>query len=129
MADIDSCCKTAGLWPDVVISGHAHLYQHFTRRINGRETPYMVAGSGGYAATAPMSLPPLPATVGDHTLEKAPIVDFGYLAVETDAKNITIAFKTADANGVAVRDSVSLDLKTGKLISAAAAGAAGGHRK
>jgi hypothetical protein len=32
----------------------------------------------------------LPATVGDHTLEKAPIVDFGYLTVETDGKNIAI---------------------------------------
>src|SRR4029077_19041903 len=27
--DIDAACKAAGLWPDVVLSGHAHLYQRF----------------------------------------------------------------------------------------------------
>src|SRR5579863_8734981 len=46
--DIDACCKAAGLWPDVVLSGHAHLYQRFTRTVaaaNGKETPYIVAGS------------------------------------------------------------------------------------
>ena len=117
MADIDACCKTAGLYPDVVLSGHAHLYQHFTRRINGRETPYIVAGSGGYAATRPMHLPAsFPVTVGDHSLDKAPIVDYGYLTVETDAKTLSVTFKTADATGVAVRDTIGLDLKTGKLV-------------
>ena len=129
MADIDACCKAAGLWPDLVLSGHAHLYQHFTRNINQRQTPYIVAGSGGYAATPPMSLPPLPVTVGDHTLEKDPIVDYGYLTIETDAKTLTVTFKTADAQGVAVRDTVGLDLTTGKLTNGAVAPVRGGRGK
>ena len=32
MQDIDSCCKAAGLWPDAVLSAHAHLYQRFPAR-------------------------------------------------------------------------------------------------
>src|SRR5271170_7147460 len=40
--DLDSCCQAAGLWPDVVLSGHAHLYQRFTRVVNGKQTPYVV---------------------------------------------------------------------------------------
>src|SRR5271166_4150531 len=71
-ADLDAVCKEAGLWPDAVLSGHAHLYQRFTRITgpNKKETPYIVAGSGGYAATPPQqALGKAPITVGDHTLE------------------------------------------------------------
>jgi hypothetical protein len=113
--DIDACCKAAGLWPDVVLSGHAHLYQRFTRTLpNGKETPYIVSGSGGFSATMPL---PIKAgtKVGDHTLVVAPIVDFGYLTIETDAQTLSATFKTANGKNVTVRDSVTVDLKTGKI--------------
>lgn len=128
--DLDSCCKAAGLWPDVLLSGHAHLYQRFTRTVaNGQQTPYIVAGSGGFAATTPKNLPPAPITVGDHTLEINPIVEFGYLTVETDAKTITVTFKTAAGGPVAVRDSVSVDLKAGRIIPAGQAPVIGARPK
>ena len=45
--DIDSCCQAAGIWPDAVLSGHAHLYERFTRTTSdGRQIPYIVAGAG-----------------------------------------------------------------------------------
>jgi predicted phosphodiesterase len=120
LKDLDACCKAAGLWPDVLLSGHAHLYQRFTRNLpNGQQAPYIVAGSGGFAATTPKHLPPAPITVGDYTLEINPIVDFGYLTVETDARTITLTFKTADGGPVVVRDSVSVNLKTGRIGSIA----------
>ena len=76
--DIDKACRDAGFWPDAVLSGHAHLYQRFTRATGGRQFPYVVAGSGGFAATKPKSgLPPAPVTVGEYTLERDPIVEFG----------------------------------------------------
>jgi hypothetical protein len=120
--DLDSCCKDAELWPDMVLSGHAHLYQRFTRVVNnGRETPYIVCGSGGFAATAPKSMPKsAPVTVGDHTLEIVPIVDFGYLTLETDGKTLTATFKTSDAKGVTPRDSVTVDINSGKIEKLAA---------
>ena len=113
-ADIDACCKNAGLWPDAVLSGHAHLYQRFTRRVDGREIPYVVAGSGGFSATAPQqALPKAPFTIGDHTLEKDPIVAFGYLTVTVDSRFLTIEFKSPQ-KGV-VGDSVVVDLKKSTL--------------
>jgi hypothetical protein len=132
--DLDACCNQAGLWPDLVLSGHAHLYQRFTRTVDGgRQTPYLVAGSGGFAATAPQGkLPKAPVQAGDHVLEIDPIIDFGYLTIETDGKTLTATFKTADAKGVAQRDSVSVDLATGKLSAAkggAPRGKAGGTPK
>jgi hypothetical protein len=118
LADIDACCKAAGLWPDAVLSGHAHLYQRFTRVIQGQETPYVVAGSGGFAATAPLGgLPNAPVKSGDHTLVINPIVEFGYLTITTDAKTLTITFKTAAKQQVMQRDSVTVDLKSGKITS------------
>ena len=47
---IDKCCAGAGQWPDMVLSGHAHLYERYTRimKSDGRQIPYIVAGNGGY---------------------------------------------------------------------------------
>jgi hypothetical protein len=119
MKDIDACCKSAGLYPDALLCGHAHLYQRFTRVMKGgQEVPYVIAGSGGFAATAPKQLPAAPITVGDHTLEITPIVDFGYLTIETDAQTLSIVFRTANKDGVRVRDSVAVDLKAGKILPA-----------
>ena len=33
LADIDSACKAAGVWPHAVFSGHAHNYQRYTRTV------------------------------------------------------------------------------------------------
>lgn len=120
--DIDDCCNATGLWPDLILSGHAHLYQRFTRTSpTGKQTPYLVSGSGGFAATAPQAkVTTAPITIGDHRLEILPIVDFGYLTITVDAESLTAVFKTADGKGVTIRDSVAVDLKSGKLANAAA---------
>jgi hypothetical protein len=117
--DIDACCKNAQQWPDALLSGHAHLYQRFTRTVNGRQVPYIVSGSGGYAATPPQGgSPPAGTVIGDHKLEVTPIVKYGYLTITTDAKTLTITFKTAlRGEPVALADSVTLDLAQGKITA------------
>lgn len=119
MVDIDSCCKAAGQWPDVLLSGHAHLYQRFTRMANGRQVPYIVSGSGGFAVTPPeFAAPPAGTTIGDHTLEVDPIIQFGYLTLTTDAKTLTVTFKTAPRNAPGTQmDFVTLDLAAGKITA------------
>ena len=118
--DIDAASRAAGFWPDAVLSGHAHLYQRFTRRVDGREIPYIVAGSGGFAATRPIGgLPQTPVTVGEYTLDEAPIVEFGYLTVTVDMTgrdhHLTIEFN--DRTNTHIHDTTRLNLRTGKILA------------
>jgi hypothetical protein len=49
--DLDDAFTKGGLWPDVVLSGHVHLYdlyERLERDVNGIKMPYIVAGCGGY---------------------------------------------------------------------------------
>ena len=115
--DIDKACKDAGFWPDAILSGHAHLYQRFTRSTGGRTFPYVVAGSGGFAATKPKAgLPPAPVTVGEYTLEHDPIAEFGYLTVTvTMSSRPTLKIAFNDRTNTLTHDSVTVYLKSGKL--------------
>jgi len=115
--DLDKACTAAGFWPDAVLSGHAHLYQRFTRATGGRRFPYVVAGSGGYSATKPKAgLAPAPVTVGEYTLERDPIVEFGYLTVTvTMSTRPTLKIEFNDRTNTQTHDSVTVYLKSGKL--------------
>ena len=45
---LDEAFQKSGRVPDMVLSGHVHDYQRFTRTINGKQVPYLVIGAGGY---------------------------------------------------------------------------------
>lgn len=45
---LDQAFNDAGRVPDLVLSGHVHDYQRFTRTIAGKQVPYIVSGNGGY---------------------------------------------------------------------------------
>jgi len=132
MKDIDACCQAADFWPDALLSGHAHLYQRFTRNVSGRDVPYIVSGSGGFAATPPQTkAPPAGTVIGDHRLDVDPLIKFGYLTLQTDAKTLNITFKTAPRGGpVTQLDFVTLNLETGKITaSGSGPNPAGGKKK
>lgn len=50
MKDIlDAAAKKAGRHPDMVLAGHVHAFERFTKTLNdGGVVPYIVAGAGGY---------------------------------------------------------------------------------
>jgi 3',5'-cyclic AMP phosphodiesterase CpdA len=88
-ADLDRAFAAAGLWPDVVLSGHAHIYQRFERDLNNRKIPYVVAGSGGHNALVPPGelAGEAPRTWNDYTLVTGPTAEYGYLTVTVDMRN------------------------------------------
>jgi hypothetical protein len=116
LADIDSACTAAGVWPHAVFSGHAHNYQRFTRTVKGLQIPYVVAGCGGHSPLSKMSgtyRTPFPVD-SSLTLENYDDTDFGYLRVIVNATTMTIEFHLA-SDGATVKtpdDTVTITLAT-----------------
>jgi len=94
LADIDSACTAAGVWPHAVFSGHAHNYQRYTRLVNAFQIPFMVAGCGGHSPLSSMrSTVRTPYKIDSTlTLESYDDTDYGYLRVIVNASTMTIEF-------------------------------------
>lgn len=45
---LDEAFEVSGRVPEMVLSGHVHNYQRYTRTIGRKQVPYIVAGAGGY---------------------------------------------------------------------------------
>ncbi len=52
LREIDTICQAQGVYPHAFISGHAHNYQRYTRKLTfggkNYSVPFVVAGDGGY---------------------------------------------------------------------------------
>ena len=49
LKSLDAACSGAGRFPDLVLSGHVHDYQRFSRKQGGASIPYIICGNAGYA--------------------------------------------------------------------------------
>jgi hypothetical protein len=115
--------------PDLVLTGHVHNYQRFTRRVGGREIPYLVVGAGGYwhlhymaaAVPQPTGLP-FPVPGSDATLEAYCDDRHGYLRLEVSAGEIAGVYRPVPRPQESWRqrldpiDRFRLDLKRHVLI-------------
>ncbi len=104
LKQIDTCCEQAGIWPDLVLSGHAHLYERYTRTMksDGRQIPYIVAGNGGYynlskLKTDAAGKKPTPGEQTEPdgqgnsiTLEQYNDTDYGFLRISVDAASLEV---------------------------------------
>ncbi len=92
LADIDAACTAAGVWPHAVFSGHAHNYQRYTRTINGKQIPFIVAGCGGHNPLSKMRTTlRTPYVIDDTlTLESYDDTDYGYTRVVVTTETMTI---------------------------------------
>jgi kumamolisin len=123
--DIDKACAAAGVRPDVVLSGHAHLYQRYTRTVEGAEIPYIVAGSGGHNVTKPKSNAAEATLPEGYAVAVEPLLDYGYLTLTVDmsgsSPTLTVAFKptrgkSAKDDEPPTGDTVTIDLATRKIV-------------
>jgi hypothetical protein len=128
LQQIDSCCEQAGIRPDLVLSGHAHLYERYTRtmKADGQQIPFIVAGNGGYynlskLKTDAAGKKPTPGQQTEPdgqgstiTLEQYNDTDYGFLRITIDAASIEVQALGVDlANSTAVPavlDSFTVDL-------------------
>ena len=102
LQDIDRACKTAGVWPHAVFSGHAHNYQRYTRTVNNLQIPYVVAGCGGHSPLSSMRAAyRTPYKIDDTlTLESYDDTDYGYLRVVVTADIMRIEFHPQGDGGI-----------------------------
>lgn len=116
-------------YPDAVFTGHVHNYQRFTRTVDGRQIPFIVAGAGGYwhlhymqkdANGGKLQVPFEAAP--DVTLEQYCDDRHGFLRLEVTEKTLSGVYTTVPRpqeswqdGPVMVQDSFTLDLKEHKL--------------
>jgi hypothetical protein len=129
LAEIDSACKDAGVWPHAVLSGHAHNYQRFTRVLDGRETPFLVSGNGGHAVAhltkkgdPAIRVPQQQTALSGHgdkvVFESYDDQDFGYMRILVNSEQLRIEYHPASDGEISKTpdDSVTVDLKSHKIV-------------
>ena len=124
---IDRAGKTAGRMPDLVLSGHVHNYQRFTRKTKAKKKKitYVVAGAGGYAntlqamhkmakdpATSKRIAGPFQTSRPDVKLEYCNDTEPGFLRINVTKKAIRCDYYTIDFNDnpLGIRDSFTITL-------------------
>jgi acid phosphatase type 7 len=127
---LDDSFAQANVVPDMVLSGHVHNYQRFTRKMDKRQVPYIVAGSGGYwflhtisnVGSKPIKTP-APSSFKDVVFEKYSANRHGFLRMEIDMqkKELTGLYYTVPRVQEAWKtppvlfDSFTLDLAKNKI--------------
>ncbi|HEY1749734.1 MAG TPA: DUF2278 family protein [Caulobacteraceae bacterium] len=120
-AALDAICEAAGLWPDAVVAGHAHLYERIVRARAGTAIPYFVNGAGGYALEPNQQLGgAFLNTLGDSM--KATVNELGFLraTLVKSASAFTLRFDYISAKrglGAPPADTCIVDLTTHTLAT------------
>jgi Calcineurin-like phosphoesterase len=138
LKQIDRACEAAGIQPDLHLSGHAHMYERYTRTIGEKQIPYLVAGMGGYynlpgfkppnrrapALTTPRS--GKDASGNPLSLEVYNDNTFGFLRLTISAASIAGVFVTVDPSSgkTGVGDRFTVDLQA-NTVSGGSSGTSG----
>jgi hypothetical protein len=110
---IDAICTAAGVTPDAFLSGHAHNYQRYTRRIGGKQVPYIVVGTGGIAPQKVPDATGQPADDSHETTYDAAMASYGYLYVTASTKELKFEFwPLSEASHTQPFDPITIDLST-----------------
>jgi hypothetical protein len=130
MREMDKICQDVGVWPHAILSGHAHNYQRFTRKMVDREIPYLIGGNGGHATSrlrrkqdggvlrVPAELPELAQGRDTVIFENYDDQNYGYLRILVDQRQLRIEYHPASDGRHAKTpdDHVTVDLSSHKLV-------------
>lgn len=139
LKQIDDACEAAGIQPDLYLSGHAHLYERYTRTVGKKQIPYLVAGMGGYynlpGLKPPNRRPPSQTTPQSGTdasgnplrLDVYNDNTFGFLRLTVSPTSIAGVFVTVDppSGKTGVGDSFTVNLQANTVSSGGSGGASG----
>jgi len=132
---LDDAIQQSGRIPDAVFAAHVHNYQRFTRPVNSRSVPYIVAGAGGYhnlhrlsqsLKNPPQPLPYVVPASGGVALETFCDDQFGFLRLEVTADTLkgdyfsVLGFQDPATGQATHFDSFTLDRKAGTVTTSLA---------
>jgi hypothetical protein len=88
---LDQAFEESGRVPDMVLSGHVHDYQRFTRTIGSKQVPYIVSGNGGYHNLHQLARDATPGETltDDVTFEAGDASQYGFLKLTVSGGNIS----------------------------------------
>jgi predicted MPP superfamily phosphohydrolase len=88
---LDQAFAAAGRTPELVVSGHVHDAQFFTRDINGKHVPYLVIGNSGYHNLHQLAADAQPGqqVVPGVTFEYGDASEWGFLSLTVAGGKIT----------------------------------------
>jgi hypothetical protein len=100
-AALDEAFSASARYPDLVLTGHVHNYQRFTRTIGGRELPYIVCGAGGYHNLHAMASDAKPGlrVKPDCVLEQFDATQWGFMRLLVTATQIQGEYIGVDKDG------------------------------
>jgi predicted phosphodiesterase len=122
---LDNAFSESDRFADIVLTGHVHNYQRFTRQVGNRHLPYLVVGAGGYwhlhymqkqngePIQVPYKMPD-----SDTILESYCENRHGYMIMQITSKSISGKYYTVPRpheswrNKAEQFDSFTLDLET-----------------
>ncbi len=107
---VDICTKT-GVTPDAFLSAHAHNYQRYTRRVSGKQIPYIVAGTGGMPPQPVPDATSQPADASNQVTYDAAVSSLGYLFVTVSAKQLKFEFWQLGSQHTVPFDPLTIDIK------------------
>jgi uncharacterized protein YukJ len=128
--DIDTACQKAGIWPDAILSGHAHLYQRMTRTVTlgnqSLDVPHVICGAGGINITVTQEVDRADMKVLDSSDPNFRLhqflAHFGYLRLTVTPKagsqngTLRIEFLSPNIQAAGAADTCVLDLETRTLV-------------
>jgi 3',5'-cyclic AMP phosphodiesterase CpdA len=110
---IDTLCQKYQVYPDAFLSGHAHNYQRYTRRVAGKQIPYIVTGTGGISPQKVVEATGQPADDTHETTYDAALKSYGYLYITASPKVLKFEFwPLSDGGHAQAFDPITIDLTT-----------------
>lgn len=100
---LDAAFQTSGRTPDLVLSGHVHDYQRFTRTMpDGRtQLPYVVIGNGGYHNLHKLASGAVPGEElgAGVVFEAGDDSHWGFLSITSDGRTLHAAYSSVAKTG------------------------------
>jgi predicted phosphodiesterase len=129
LSAMDAAFAASNRLPDVVLSGHVHSYQRFSRVLGETSLPYIVAGGGGFANSSRslhklqtglvVERLPFQTTHGAVALESYDVMNSGFLRLTADPDRLTIdyfsvSFGDPPVTSSGPKDSIAINYRNAK---------------